>query len=355
PLTAVVHTAGLTQDEIPVADLTPADLATVIRAKADGARHLDELTRGAELDAFVLFSSGAGTWGDRGKGGYAAANAHLDALAHQRRARGETATAIAWGAWDGGGMVEGEVADLLTRRGVRLMRPELAVEALALAVGRQDTAVAVAAFDLDRFLPLYTMDRPRRLVADLVAAREAGPVTTAPQETGLAARLTGLPAAEQETLLTDLVRKEAAAVLKAGRPEDIQPRRPFKEVGFDSLTALEFRNRLNAATGLRLPPTTVFDHPNPAVLARHLRDLLAGTTATALDELARLESALTASATPDERTRQEVTDRLRALLRRMEPTTADPATDPATDADGDDLAAASNDEIFELIDRELGI
>nr|AKA59088.1 type-I PKS [Streptomyces sp. WAC2288] len=355
PLTAVVHTAGLTQDEIPVADLTPADLARVIRVKAEGARHLDELTRDTDLDAFVLFSSGAGTWGDSGKGGYAAANAHLDALAHQRRARGRTATAIAWGAWDGGGMVEGEVADLLTRRGVRLMRPELAVEALALAIGRQDTAVAVAAFDLDRFLPLYTMDRPRRLVADLVAAREAGPATAPPEETGFAGRLTGLPTAEQESLLTDLVRKEAAAVLKAGRPEDIQPRRPFKEVGFDSLTALEFRNRLNAATGLRLPPTTVFDHPTPAVLARHLRDLLAGTTATALDELARLESALTASATTDERTRQEVADRLRALLRRVEPTSVDPATDPATDAGDDDLAAASNDEIFELIDRELGI
>ncbi|MFI1017870.1 SDR family NAD(P)-dependent oxidoreductase [Streptomyces sp. NPDC020965] len=365
PLTAVVHAAGLTQAEIPVAELTTDELARVIRAKVDGARHLDTLTAGLELDAFVLFSSGAGTWGDSGKGGYAAANAHLDALAQERRARGAVATAVAWGAWDGGGMVEGEIAELLNRRGVRLMRPELAVEALAVAVGAGDTTIAIASFDLARFLPLYTMNRPRRLVAELTAAQDRAPGDGgAPPEPGeptrgtaLAERLAGLPGDEQETMLIDVIRREAAAVLKTGRAEEIQPRRAFKEIGFDSLTALEFRNRLNAATGLRLPPTTVFDHPNPAALAQHLRGEIGGGPGDALDELTRLEAGF-AALTTDDRTRLDIADRLRALLRRVEPAGASTTTDEPGDvlaAVNGDLAEASNDEIFDLIDRELGI
>ncbi|MEU0149427.1 SDR family NAD(P)-dependent oxidoreductase [Streptomyces sp. NPDC006288] len=353
PLTAVVHTAGVTQPEIPVGEMSASDLARIIRVKTEGARNLDALTAGHDLDAFVLFSSGAGTWGDAGKAGYAAANAYLDAFAHTRRARGAVATSIAWGAWDGGGMVEGDVADLLTRRGMRLMRPESAVRALALAVGNGDAAVAVASFDLARFLPLYTMTRDRRLVADLAAAQPAPQLGEAVGESGperttaLAGRLAGLSAEERETTLVDVVRREAAAVLKAGRPEEISPRRAFKELGFDSLTALEFRNRLNAATGLRLPATLVFDHPTPASLARRLRDELSGGTNDVLAELDRLEAGL--SALPDEEwARLDVAERLRALLRRAEPTAE--SADPS-----EDLAAATNDEIFDLIDRELGI
>ncbi|WP_324768978.1 beta-ketoacyl reductase, partial [Streptomyces kunmingensis] len=356
PLTAVVHTAGLTQPEIPVTALSTAELARILRGKAEGARQLDALTTGLGLDAFVLFSSGAGTWGDAGKAGYAAANAYLDALAQARRARGEAATSVAWGAWDGGGMVEGEVSDLLTRRGMRLMRPESAVRALALAVGHGDTTVAIAHFDLARFLPLYTMTRDRRLVAGLVAAQEepeqqnpdAGDTRPRPGGSGaLADRLAGLSAEEREAALVDVVRREAAAVLATGRPEEIRPRRAFKELGFDSMTALEFRNRLNASTGLRLPATLVFDHPTPAALARHLRDELGGGTYDVLADLERLAAQL--SALPDEEwTRLDLAGRLGALLRRAEPAAE-------TDAPRQDLAAATNDEIFDLIDRELGI
>ncbi|MHC3820628.1 SDR family NAD(P)-dependent oxidoreductase [Streptomyces sp. DT9] len=353
PLTAVVHAAGLTQQEVPVGDLSTAELARIMRGKAEGARHLDDLTAHLDLDAFVLFSSGAGTWGDAGKAGYAAANAYLDALAQTRRARGTAATSVAWGAWDGGGMVEGEVSDLLTRRGMRLMRPESAVRALALAVGNGDAAVAIASFDLARFLPLYTMTRDRRLVAALT---EAQPVArqrdedTGPRperSTALADRLAGLSPEEQESALVELVRREAAAVLKAGQPEDIRPRRAFKELGFDSLTALEFRNRLNVATALRLPATLVFDHPTPAALARRLWDELCGGTPDVLAGLERLEAQL--AALPDEDwNRLDLAGRLGALLRRAEPETE-------TDAPHQDLAAATNDEIFDLIDRELGI
>ncbi|MCW2903541.1 MAG: polyketide synthase family protein, partial [Streptosporangiaceae bacterium] len=353
PLTAVVHAAGVTQPEVPTGEMSTSDLARIIRVKTEGARNLDALTADHDLDAFVLFSSGAGTWGDAGKAGYAAANAYLDAFAQARRARGAVATSVAWGAWDGGGMVEGDVADLLTRRGMRLMRPEAAVRALALAVGNGDTAVAIASIDLARFLPLYTMTRDRRLVAELTAAQPLSPqgeLGAAPgreRTDALADRLAGLSAEERETTLVDVVRREAAAVLKAGRPEEIRPRRAFKELGFDSLTALEFRNRLNTATGLRLPATLVFDYPTPASLARHLRDELSGGTNDVLAELDRLEAGL--SALPDEEwARLDVAARLRALLRRADQTAE--SADPR-----EDLAAATNDEIFDLIDRELGI
>ncbi|MEU2083018.1 SDR family NAD(P)-dependent oxidoreductase [Streptomyces albus] len=351
PLSAVVHAAGVTQPAVPVGELSTADLAGVLRAKVEGARNLDALTRHADLDAFVLFSSGAGTWGDAGKAGYAAANAYLDAFAAERRARGAVATSVAWGAWDAG-MVDGDVADLLTRRGLRLMRPERAVRALALAVGNGDTTVALASFDLARWVPLYTTDRDRRLVAALApqtAPGTDGDHAPAPERAAATAdRLAGLSAEERETALTDIVRREAAAVLKAGGPDEIRPRRPFKELGFDSLTALEFRNRLAAATGRRLPATLVFDHPTPATLVRHLSGGTADGGNDVSADLDRLEARL--AALPDEeRTRLGLADRLRALLRRLEPAAEDTA-DPQ-----DDLTAASNDEIFDLIDRELGI
>jgi NADP-dependent 3-hydroxy acid dehydrogenase YdfG len=354
PLTAVVHAAGVTHAANPVGRLSTAELARVLRAKVEGTRNLDAQTADLDLDAFVLFSSGAGTWGDVGKAGYAAANAYLDAFAAERRARGAVATSVAWGAWDGG-MVEGDAAALLTQRGVRLMRPERAVRALALAVGHGDTTVAIASFDLARFLPLYTMTRDRRLVAALSAAQpmphqcadgtEAGPE----QSTSLADRLAGLATEEREAALRDVVRREAAVVLKADGPQEIRPLSTFKELGFDSLTALEFRNRLAVATGLKLPTSLIFNHPTPVALVRHLRDELFGGTNDVLADLDRMEARL--SALPDdERGRLGLVDRLRALLRRVEP-----AAEATADPQDDDLTAASNDEIFDLIDRELGV
>jgi short-subunit dehydrogenase/acyl carrier protein len=349
PLTAVVHAAGVTHPETPVGRLSTAELGRGLRAKVDGARHLDALTADLSLDAFVLFSSGAGVWGDVRKAGYAAANAYLDAFAAERRARGAVATSVAWGAWDGG-MVAGDAADLLTQRGVRLMQPERAVRAMALAAGNGDTAVVVSAFDLDRFLSLYTMTRDRRLVAGLSAVQPAPLPAEGGGSTPLADRLAGLTAEERETALMDVVRREAAAVLKAGGPEEIRPRSTFKELGFDSLTALEFRNRLGVTTGLKLPASLIFDRPTPVALAEHLRDELFGGTDDVLTDLDRMAARL--SALPDsERDRLGLADRLRALLRRMEPESADLAGPP----DVDDLTAATNDEIFELIDRELGI
>ncbi|MFI0819546.1 type I polyketide synthase [Streptomyces sp. NPDC021098] len=284
PLTAVLHLAGANQTEAPLSELDVERFVEMGNAKIAGARHLDELLADHELDAFVLFSSGATAWGSSGLTSYAGANAYLDALAHRRRARGRTATSIAWGAWDGGGMVDEAMAAEMTRLGVTLMAPHLAVSALAQAVEHDRTHLVVAGMDWNRFAPTFTMARPRPLlrglpeVTDLLAATSDDTPDAA--ASALRARLLELPEAEQRRTLTDLVREEAGSVLGHADRETVVAERAFKEIGFDSVTAVELRNRLVGATRLRLPATLVFDYPNPVALADHLRTELLGDQAT---------------------------------------------------------------------------
>ncbi|MFD9861161.1 type I polyketide synthase [Streptomyces alboflavus] len=284
-LRSVFHAAGVSPAHT-VADMTPADIAEVFGAKTAGATHLDALLDSAELDAFVLFSSNSGVWGGGGQGAYAAANAYLDALAEARRARGLTATSVAWGAWGGSGMAAAEEAEEhLRRRGVTAMAPERAVAALAQAVAHGETFLAVADVDWERFVPSFTSVRPSPFLGDLPEVRRAlaGPeMALAPGTRGSgtgsewADRLTGLAEREQERLLLDLVRGQAASVLGYAGAEAVEPGRAFRELGFDSLTAVEVRNRLASATGLKLPTTLVFDYPTSAVLAAYLRAQLTG-------------------------------------------------------------------------------
>ncbi|MEU4371808.1 type I polyketide synthase, partial [Micromonospora chersina] len=276
PLTAVVHAAGL-NDVAPLLDTDLDRLADVLTGKVAGAVHLDELLGDRQLDAFVLFASIAGVWGSGGQAGYAAGNAYLDALAARRWARGLAATSVAWGPWSDGGMATDEARRELARRGLRAMYPADAVHALRVAVGRGGAGLTVADVDWATFAPAYASTRPRPLLADLPEARRAAlPAGDAPADGGAALRdrLLALPRDEQDRHLTDLVRAEAAAVLGHAGPERVKPRRAFKELGFDSLTAVELRNRLNRTTGLSLPTTLVFDHPDPATLAGHLRATL---------------------------------------------------------------------------------
>ncbi|MGV9315477.1 type I polyketide synthase [Streptomyces sp. NPDC003691] len=359
-LTAVVHAAG-TAPIAPLAETGPAELAEAARAKVLGAVNLDELLGDRELDAFVMFSSGAGVWGSSGLAAYGPANAHLDALAHRRRARGLTATSVAWGTWDGG-MAAGETGELLHRRGIPAMDPELALSALRAVLDRDETAIVVADIDWARFAPLFTLARHRPLIADLPEVRElsgTGPeAAAAPHGTagaaesgdgtgGLAGRLAELPAAEGLNLLVELVRSHAAAVLGHATTASVEPDRALKELGFDSLTAVELRNRLNTATGLRLRPTIVFDHPSPTALAAHLHGELKPAEAPVeerlLADLDRMEAGLREPM--DERLRAEIGARLRDLLAGI----------GTADARGDDLESASDDELFELLDDELGI
>ncbi|MER7420751.1 type I polyketide synthase, partial [Micromonospora peucetia] len=272
PLTAVVHAAGL-NDVVPLVDTDLARLATVMGGKIAGAAHLDELLGDRPLDAFVLFASISGVWGSGGQAGYAAGNAYLDALAERRRARGLAATSVAWGPWADGGMATDDAQRELARRGLRAMSPADAVHALRVAVGRGRACLTVADVDWATFAPAYASTRPRLLLADLPEARSVDRTAEdEPVDGGqpLREQLLALPGDEQDKLLTDLVRTHAAAVLGHPGPERVKPQRAFKELGFDSLTAVELRNRLTRATGLSLPTTLVFDYPDPAAVAGHL-------------------------------------------------------------------------------------
>ncbi|HEU5476071.1 MAG TPA: SDR family NAD(P)-dependent oxidoreductase, partial [Actinophytocola sp.] len=283
PVTAVLHAAGINQ-ATPLTDMDPAELAEVVAAKVDGATNLDELID-TPLDAFVLFSSGAGVWGSGGQAGYAAANAHLDALARNRRDRGLAATSVAWGGWADGGMTDAAATERLARRGLRGMDPRLALSALEQAIAAGETCLTVADIDWERFVPAFTVSRTRPLIADLPEARrvlaeadEAAPDTG---DSALRQRITALPEADRRPFLLDLVRTQAAGALGYPDPAPIEPDRAFRELGFDSVTAVDMRNRLRTATGTRLPTTAVFDYPTATALADHLLDRLLGTGTSA--------------------------------------------------------------------------
>ncbi|RBM17678.1 hypothetical protein DEH69_14695, partial [Streptomyces sp. PT12] len=349
PITAVIHTAGIPQ----VTALThthPTEYTATLAAKAQGAHHLHELTRDRDLDAFVLFSSIAATWGSGNQAAYAAANTYLDALAEHRRSIGLPATSIAWGAWAGGGMSTGEGAEEhLAKRGVRTMDPDLAVTALHRAIEHRDTCVTVSDMDWTLFVPGFTLARPRPLLDGLPEVRallqtEPEPTTDA---TALTHELARLTETDQERHLTDLVRTQAAAALGLPDATAVDPDRAFRDMGFDSLTAVELRNRLTKETGLPLPATIVFDQPTPLTLARHLRTELAPeASGSVLDDLDRLDAALT-TLDPDNLTRTKITARLTALTAKWNNTTD--AYTPTTDLD-----SASDEEIFAFIHDALG-
>src|SRR5262249_39767470 len=223
-------------------------------------------------------------------GAYASANAYLDGLAENRRARGLAATSVVWGIWDpedGGGMAANLVKEQLLGRGIPFMSPAMALSALQQVLDHHQTVVLAAAVDWDRFAPVFTSVRPSPLMADLPEVSRIRSAQTAPAaddgEAGssLRRRLREAAPTERDRLLVDLVRAQAASVLGHDSPSAVDPDRAFRELGFDSLTAVEIRNRLNTATGLRLPPTVIFDYSSAAALARHVRDELLGAQATA--------------------------------------------------------------------------
>ncbi|MEV4921528.1 type I polyketide synthase [Streptomyces roseoverticillatus] len=279
---AVVHTAGVLDDGL-VESLTPERLDHVLRPKVDAALHLHELTRDRrDLDAFVLFSSMTGVWGNGGQGAYGAANAFLDALAEQRRAQGLPALAVAWGSWADGGMADGAAGDHLLRRGVRAIAAQPAISVLHGALTHGETSVTVADVDWDRFVPAFAGTRPCPLLQGVPEARKALEARARAAQSAevpasaLVQRLLGAAPGEQDRALLDLVREQAATVLGHTGKGAFEADRTFRETGFDSLTAVELRHRLNTATGLKLPTTLVFDHPTPGALARHLREELLG-------------------------------------------------------------------------------
>ncbi|WP_455680927.1 SDR family NAD(P)-dependent oxidoreductase [Streptomyces chartreusis] len=299
PLTGVVHAAGIPANGV-LADLTPRHLADALAAKARAADLLHELTADRDLGLFVLFASVTGVLGNAGQAAYAAANAHLDALAQHRRAAGLTATSVAWGPWAGDGMAADRAAEERIRRsGLRPLPPERALAALDQVLADDRPCITVLDVSWDRFATAFALARPSALLADLpdaTAVTGNGASTPGAEAGELVARLHALPSGERERALGDFVQSRVAAVLGHETSAAIDADRAFKDFGFDSLTAVDLRNQLMAATGLRLATTLVFDHPTPAALGRHLHtelfpDDTADTSAQDLTDLTDLDEA----------------------------------------------------------------
>jgi hypothetical protein len=337
-------------DEKPLTETTAEEFAAATRAKIDGAVNLDRLLGDRPLDAFVLFSSGSAAWGTAGRPAYATSNAFLDALAQHRRVNGRAATSVAWGSWGGGGMVDAEASAMLRRLGLSEMDPALAVRALGQALDHDESHLVVADIDWSAFVPVYTLHRDRPLLRALPEARVAdAPDESESEKDGqLTAELAAATEPEQRRLLLDLVRAHAADVLGHDGAHAVEAGRAFKELGFDSVSAVDLRNRLATATGLRLPATAVFDHATPTALADHLRSLLCEEeTAPLTAELDRLEARV-AALPREEIERTRITARLQALMSTLHATLA--GGSPATDQ----LTSASAEDLFALIDNELG-
>ncbi|OPF74997.1 polyketide synthase, partial [Streptomyces antioxidans] len=357
PLTGVVHAAGALDDAVLTAQ-TPERLARVWRPKASAAAHLHAATADLPLSLFVMFSSTAGTLGASGQSNYAAANAYCDALAARRRALGLPGLSVAWGLWADASGMTGHLGEAdrakMSRSGIGAMSSERALGLLDAAVRHGHHQLI--AIDLDvRALadqPALTLPAPlRALTAGGTARRTAA---TARPHTDWAGHLAALPVEEQRRTLLQLVLTHAAAALGHPDPGRIQTERGFLELGFDSLTAIELRNRLTAATGLRLTTTLIFDHPSPAALAAHLHAELApedlDPLPSVLGDIDKLESALLSVA--EDETAHE------ALLKRLQSTLSKLAALHGGGTEEGQAAGriqdATADEIFQFIDQDLG-
>jgi acyl carrier protein len=346
PLTAVVHTAAEFDDGV-VESLTPGRIDTALRAKADGAWHLHELTRDVDLAAFVVYSSAAGVFGFPGQGNYAAANAFVDALMRQRRAEGRPGLSLAWGLWDD---VEGQNERLTAADHDRIhrrtrLRGLSAVQGMALfdsAVAANEAVLVAARLDLTT-----RQGEVPALLRSLISGKAVR--RAARSGSSLAERVAGMPAAEREQALLTLVRESTALVLGHTDTRDITPTVAFRDLGIDSLTAVELRNRLAEDTELTLPATLVFDYPTPQAVAAWLEALMnpSGSTASLVAEFDRLEERL-ATLGRDTRDADVVEARLTSILAKWRQA---PQADESVTAT---LTEASVDDIIDFIGRELG-
>jgi 3-oxoacyl-(acyl-carrier-protein) synthase/NADPH:quinone reductase-like Zn-dependent oxidoreductase/acyl carrier protein len=271
PLRAVVHAAGMLDDGS-ISALTPERFNSVFAVKVDAAWHLHELTRDMELDAFVLFSSLAGVLGGSGQANYSAANTFLDALAAHRRAQGLPGVSMAWGWWEQATGLTGHLRELdvarMRRSGVAPISNREGLELFDAAWNDVDALTVTARFD---GMALRARARAGGLPPLLRGLVRSSRRERRRSEGGsFAARLRGASVEERRGIVLRLVRGEVAAVLGHSSPEAIDPQRAFKELGFDSLLSVELRNRLNAATGMRLTATLAFDYPTMALLVDHV-------------------------------------------------------------------------------------
>ncbi|MEU5950572.1 SDR family NAD(P)-dependent oxidoreductase, partial [Micromonospora sp. NPDC047465] len=360
PLTAVVHAAGVLDDGV-LESMTPDRLDAVAVPKIDAAWHLHRLTEGIDLAAFVLFSSAAATLGSAGQSNYAAANAFLDALAAHRRARGLAGISLAWGLWEQASGMTGHLGDADVRRMAEQGAAGLSTEqALDLfdAAWRLDAATVVPMrLDVGTLRTQAESGSLGPMLRALVRVPLRRSVDAAGGRTGgvpLSQRLAGLAGPERLKVVLDVVRANIAAVLGHASADAIDPGRLFTDLGFDSLTAVDLRNRLNGLSGLRLPATLVFDYPTPTALAEKLTSEIAADAAPSTQPIFQsidaVESLLT-TIPLDVAARDRFTARMRDLLAKA----SDLAAGPAVEEDRPDLESASDDEIFDFISKEFGI
>ena len=366
PLRGVFHAAGVLDDGL-IASLTPERMDAVLRAKVDGAWNLHELTRDRDLSAFVMFSSMAGIVGAPGQGNYAAANSFLDGLAAHRRAHGLAGLSVAWGLWeqasamtrhladrDKARMTRAGLAPLPTPRALQLFDDAMLADRPVLVAARLDPAGLGASGAVPPLLRGLATRRGRRLVMD---------TDTAASMSGLVARLQGLSPEQRHSQLVELVSTNAATVL--GRSSaDVEPDVAFQDLGFDSLTAVELRNRLKTATGLTLPPALIFEYPTAAALAEQIDGLLKsapmtnGSTGTP-DKLARFNDITRelqtlvnqANWTANDKAHFEA--RIASILTEL--TAPEPVRDESHLLNDVDLATATESELFAILDEDFPV
>jgi acyl transferase domain-containing protein/NADPH:quinone reductase-like Zn-dependent oxidoreductase/acyl carrier protein len=359
PLTAVVHTAGVLSDGV-IESLSDEQVRYVMRPKLDAAWHLHELTSRMDLSAFVLFSSAAGLFGNPGQANYAAANTAVDALAALRRAAGLPALSLAWGLWaDSTGMTgEMDEADLarMARTGIGAISAASGLESFDQALSSEAALLAPVNLDLAALRDQARSGALPVLLRGLVRA----PARRADKGRSLERRLAGVAEADREQVVLELVQVQVASVLGHASPAAIDPSRAFKDLGFDSLAAVELRNRLTQVSGVRLPATLVFDYPTPIDAARMILAEVGGGPveqgpSPLEEELHRLESLLI-SLSGDEQQLVGAKPHMRSLSNRLL-TILSAANGDLRDLDDDledDLTIVSDSEMFDLIDKELG-
>ncbi|MEO6501009.1 MAG: type I polyketide synthase [Jatrophihabitantaceae bacterium] len=358
PLTGVVHSAGVL-DDATVDGLSAHQFDTVFAPKLDGAWHLHELTRDLPLSTFLMFSSVAGVLGNAGQANYAAANAFLDSLAGYRRRLGLPAVSIDWGLWeietttteavtaaDRARLARTGIAPLSTEAGLGLLDTALSWPEPVLVAARWDTAALRARAEDGPLPPLLRamVATPRRVLA----SGGAGRAPSAGSARELVQQLAGKPPAAGRQLLIELVRSHVAAVLAYPDVNAVDADQGFSELGFDSLTVVELRNRLDLAIGLRLPATLAFDYPNATALAEHLLRTLAPAAPSPEENLrAALDAVQQALTGQDDATRGKIAAILHSTLARWE---LAPAETPGLQ---EEIRSASDEEIFAFIDNQL--
>ncbi len=353
PLRAVVHAAGIIDDGL-IDSLTPERVDRVLAPKVDAALHLHELTENLDLSAFVLFSSAVGTLGNAGQGNYAAANAFLDALAAYRSARGLPGISMGWGLWAQASAMTSHLDEVAltraARSGIGALSAEEGLELLDVACRSSEALVIAVRFDAGALRAQAKVEALPPMLRGLART----PMRRASRSTGgsLARSLGDVPQQERGGVVLEAVRAEVAMVLGHVSPHAVDPQLAFNELGFDSLSAVELRNRLSVITGLRLPATLVFNYPTSAALADYLLGRIAQETvverASVHLELDKLEHLISASMDNGERV--EIEARLQALLTELRD--APRAEDDAAVAQ--EIESATADEVIDFIDRQLG-